>query len=261
MWVYRTGTMYDAPAMILYEYQKTRKTDHPREFLKNYSGTVVTDGYEVYHKLAREEEEIEIAGCWSHARRPFAELVKATGKTKAKGTLAYDALKQIGLIYKIDNELRESGLTPEELVKQRQLLVKPQVDAFFGWIKTHRGDIAPKSKTGKGFTYCLNQESYLRVFLENGRIPLDNNATENAIRGFCIGKKNWKLMDTVNGAKASAIIYSVAETAKANNLKPYEYFKYLLEEIPKHLDTKDKELSFMDDLLPWSGKLPDYCKT
>lgn len=201
MWVYRTGTMYDAPAIILYEYQKTRKTDHPREFLKEYSGTVVTDGYEVYHKLAREEQEIEIAGCWSHARRPFAELVKATGKDKSKGTLAYDALKQIGLIYKIDNELRQSGLAPDELIHRRQLLVKPQVDAFFEWVRKYRSEVAPKSKTGKGFTYCINQESYLRVFLKSGKIPLDNNATENAIRPFCIGKKNWKLIDTVNGAK------------------------------------------------------------
>jgi len=260
MWVARTGTMYDAPAMILYEYQKTRKTDHPREFLKGYSGTLVTDGYEVYHKLAREEQEIEVAGCWSHARRPFAELVKATGKDKAKGSLAYDALAQIGLIYKTDKTLRESGLKSDEFVKQRQLLVKPLVDAFFQWIRKHRSEVAPKSKTGKGFTYCLNQEPYLRVFLENDKLPLDNNATEQAIRPFCIGKKNWKLIDTVNGAKASAIIYSVAETAKANNLKPYEYFKYLLEEIPKHMDDKDNELVFMDSLLPWSKALPDHCR-
>ncbi len=136
--------------------------------------------------------------------------------------------------------------------------MKPQVDAFFEWIRAHKNNIAPKSKTGKGFTYCLNQESYLRVFLNNGKVPLDNNATEQAIRPFCIGKKNWKLIDTVNGAKASAIIYSVAETAKANKLKPYEYFKYLLEEIPKHMNDKDSKLTFMDDLLPWSKKLPEY---
>lgn len=111
MWVYRTGTMYGAPPMILYEYQKTRKTDHPRAFLSGYNGTVVTDGYEVYHKLAREEQDIEIAGCWSHARRPFAELVKATGKEGSKGTLAYDALSQISLIYKTDNDLRKSGIS------------------------------------------------------------------------------------------------------------------------------------------------------
>ena len=101
----------------------------------------------------------------------------------------------------------------------------------------------------------LNQEKYLRVFLTDGDVPMDNNASERAIRGFCVGKKNWQMIDTINGAKASAIIYSIAETAKANNLKPYEYFEYLLTEIPKHMDDTDR--SFLDSLLPWSEKLPE----
>ena len=101
----------------------------------------------------------------------------------------------------------------------------------------------------------MNQEKYLRVFLEDGEVPIDNNASERAIRGFCIGKKNWQMIDTINGAHSSAIIYSIAETAKANNLKPYDYFVYLLEEIPKHME--DTNRSFLDDLLPWSPNLPD----
>ena len=107
----------------------------------------------------------------------------------------------------------------------------------------------------KAYTYILNQEKYLRVFLEDGQVPIDNNASERAIRGFCIGKKNWQMIDTLNGAHSSAIIYSIAETEKTNNLKPYDYFVYLLEEIPKHLDDTDR--SFLDDLLPWSPNLPD----
>ena len=107
----------------------------------------------------------------------------------------------------------------------------------------------------KAYTYILNQEKYLRVFLEDGEVPIDNNASERAIRGFYIGKKNWQMIDTINGAHSSAIIYSIAETAKANNLKPYDYFVYLLEEIPKHMDDTDR--SFLDDLLPWSPNLPD----
>ena len=103
--------------------------------------------------------------------------------------------------------------------------------------------------------YILNQEKYLRVFLEDGEVPIDNNASERAIRGFCIGKKNWQMIDTINGAHSSAIIYSIAETAKANNLKPYDYFVYLLEEIPKHMEQKDR--TFLEDLLPWSKKLPE----
>ena len=93
------------------------------------------------------------------------------------------------------------------------------------------------------------------VQLEDGEVPIDNNASERAIRGFCIGKKNWQMIDSINGAKASAIIYSIAETAKANNLKPYDYFEHILNEIPKHMDDSDR--SFLEDLLPWSEKLPE----
>ena len=114
------------------------------------------------------------------------------------------------------------------------------------------------SETGKGFTYCLNQENYLKVFLENPAVPLDNNAAETAIRSFCVGKNNWHVIDTVHGAESSAIAYSLAESAKANNLKPYNYFMHLLEEIPKHMD--DTNLDFLEDLLPWSPALPEDCK-
>jgi len=256
MWVYRTGKMQTAAPIVLYEYQKTRNTSHPREFLKNYSGIVVTDGYQVYHSLEKELEGLRIAGCWSHARRRFANVVKALGKEKANGTLAYDALKQIAAIYKIEGLLTE--LSPEERQRQRQLTVKPLVEAFFAWVKQHQNEVLPKSETGQGFTYCLNQEKYLRVFLEDGNVPADNNAAEGSIRGFCIGKRNWHLIDTIDGAKASAIIYSIAETAKANNLKPYNYFELLLTEIPKHME--DTNLDFLDALLPWSEKLPVECK-
>lgn len=256
MWVYRTGKMYHDSPIILYDYQKTRKADHPREFLKGYKGIIVADGYEVYHKLEKEGSDIRIAGCWSHSRRRFANVVKALGKEASKDTMAYAALKQIAVIYKIDNGLLD--LKPEERVAQRQLLVKPQVEAFFAWIKEHRNEVPAQSETGKGFTYCLNQEKYLKTFLENGYVPLDNNACEASIRGFCIGKRNWHLIDTIEGAKASAIIYSIAETAKANNLKPYQYFKYLLEQIPKHMD--DKNTSFLEMLLPWSKDLPTECR-
>ena len=108
------------------------------------------------------------------------------------------------------------------------------------------------------FTYALNQERYLRVFLEDGDVPIDNNASERAIRGFCIGKKNWEMIDTINGATSSAIIYSIAETAKANNLKPYDYFEYLLIEIQKH--EEDTNTDFLKALLPWSETLPEHIR-
>ena len=126
------------------------------------------------------------------------------------------------------------------------------------YLKLHDAEVPSTGKLREAFTYALNQEKYLMVSLTDGDVPIDNNASERAIRGFCVGKKNWQMIDTINGAASSAIIYSIAETAKANNLKPYDYFEYLLTEIPKHADDRDR--SFLQDLLPWSDKLPDHIR-
>lgn len=162
-------------------------------------------------------------------------------------------MKQIQAVYREEGKL--SGLSSKERLVQRQLVVKPLVDAFFAYLKQKEPDVPKSGKIREAFTYALNQERYLRVFLEDGDVPIDNNASERAIRGFCIGKKNWEMIDTVNGATSSAIIYSIAETAKANGLKPFNYFEYLLTEIPKHAD--DKNTDFLTDLLPWSPTLPE----
>ena len=234
MWVYRSGrTCKDTP-IVLYDYQRTRNAGHPREFLKDFKGVWVTDGYQVYHTLEKEREDLIIAGCWAHARRRFDEAVKALPKSSQKSSLAYLALKQIQAIYREDSKL--DGLPSQERAGQRQLTVRPLVEAYFAWIRENAGRVPQKGKTSEGFSYSLNQEKYLKRFLEDGEVPMDNNAAEQSIRGFCIGKKNWVMIDTIAGAKSSAIIYSIAETAKANNLKPYEYFEYLLTEIPQHLD-------------------------
>ncbi len=257
MWVYRTGRFTDSPPAILYEYQKTRSSDHPEKFLESYKGTVVCDGYQSYHKVAdKRPDELIVAGCWTHARRKFANVCKALGKEKSIGSLAAVAVSQIASIYHTDNSLAE--LMPAERLKKRQELVRPMVDNFFAWIKSNRDQVPSQSETGKGFNYCINQEKYLRTFLENPLVPLDNNDAEIAIRGFCVGRNNWHVIDTIEGAKASAILYSIAETAKANELKPYDYFKHILEEIPKHMD--DKSLDFLDTLLPWSESLPENIK-
>lgn len=256
MWVYRTGKMYRDKQIVLYEYQPTRNAGHPREFLKAFTGVCVTDGYQVYHTIEKEREDLKVAGCWAHARRRFDEAVKALPKASQKSSLAYLALKQIQAIYREDNKL--SDMNPKDHLYHRQLTVKPLVDAYFAWVKQNLLKVPAKSKTANGFTYSINQEKYLRVFLEDGEVPLDNNAAEQTIRPFCVGKKNWVMIDTIAGAESSAIIYSIAETAKANNLKPYNYFEYLLEEIPKHMD--DHDTSFCKDLLPWSDKLPAECR-
>ena len=250
MWVYRSGHLYQKRQIVLYEYQQTRNASHPREFLKGYDGICVTDGYQVYHTLEKELEELTIAGCWVHCRRRFDEALKLIPKSYQKESNAFLLMKQIQAIYREEGKLKD--LSSDERLKQRQAVIKPLVDAFFAYLKTI--NVSKKDKFGDAVGYALNQEKYLRVFLTDGDVPIDNNASERAIRGFCIGKKNWQMIDTIHGAKSSAIIYSIVETAKANNLKPFDYVQHLLEEIPKHMN--DKDCSFLEDLLPWSEKLP-----
>ena len=174
-------------------------------------------------------------------------------KQAQKETVGYLVMKQIQAIYREEGKLKD--LSPEERLKQRQVVVKPLVDALFVYLKQKEPKIKAKGKIRDAFNYALNQEKYLKVFLTDGEVPMDNNASERAIRGFTIGRKNWQVIDTIRGANASAIIYSIAETAKANNLKPFEYFEHLLNVIPKHMDDHDR--SFLDDLLPWSPSLPE----
>lgn len=253
MWVYRSGCMYKDEQIILYDYQKTRNTSHPREFLKGYSGICVTDGYSVYHSLEKDREDLRIAGCWVHARRRFNDALELVEKGKRKNTTVFLVMKQIQAIYREEGKLND--LPSEERLKQRQVVVKPLVDALFAYLKEHEPNIQAKGKMREAVNYALNQEKHLRVFLEDGDVPIDNNASERAIRGFTIGRKNWQVIDTIRGADSSAVIYSIAETAKANNLKPYEYFEYLLTELSKYDNFNDT--SSFKDLLPWSPTIPE----
>ena len=261
MWVY-CSNKYDPRRIVIFDYHKTRHHSHPEEFLKDFNGILVTDGFEVYHLLERlRNGEIIVAGCWVHLNRKFKDALKGlgkSGKNTAAGSIAQEAVDKIGKIFHLDNKLDD--VSAEVRLKVRQEKIKPLVDEFFEWIKKHRSDVALKSLTGKAITYALNQEKYLRVFLDHGNVPMENNTAEVAIRPFCIGKKNWLMSDTIHGAEASAVIYSIVETAKANGLIPYEYMKYLLEEIPKHMDNNFRDTEFIDDLLPWSDKLPDKCR-
>lgn len=174
---------------------------------------------------------------------------------------AYQALSRISQIYKLEGALKD--LTPEQRLQERQKNIKPLVEEYSAWVKKQLEDtvVPPKSKTAEGLRYSVNQEKYLRVFLDDGNVPIDNSTSERAIRTFCIGKKNWMFHDSVRGAQASAVIYSLSETAKLNNLKPYYYFKHLLTELPNLCDEKGNiEPAKLDDLLPWSEALPDECR-
>ena len=258
MWVYHTYDQYGVPPIYIYEYQPTRNADVLREFLKGFEGILVTDGYQVYHKIANERpDELCVAGCWAHAKRRFAEIVKAVGAKTSNGSIAAEANRKITAIYHLDTMYKDAS--PEERLNYRQSVVKPLVDAYFAWLKSLNTSLMDKSgKLYKAVQYSLNQEEYLRVFLDKGIVPLDNNDAERSIKKFCVGKHSWHIIATTGGAKSSAILYSLAETAKANALKPYEYFKYLLESILDHLD--DAPATYIDNLMPWSDSIPEECK-
>ena len=259
MWLYRTGEYEPGNPVILYEYRKTRATEHPLAFLKDFKGNLVCDGYSAYHRLDElRGGEIRVANCWAHARRHFANALKAQKgltKEKAAASVAGQALERIAAIYAADNRLKE--LSAEKRTEERRRLLTKEVEAYFTWARAMMSEVLENSETYKGLQYSLNQEKYLKRFLEDGSIPLDNSASERSIRPFTVGRNNFKVIDTVDGAQDSAIVYSIVETAKANGLVPYEYFKHLLTEIPKHVDEKEKD--FLDDLLPWSDKLPKEC--
>ena len=260
MWIYRTGKSYTDTPVILYEYQRTRKSDHPEEFLKDFKGIMVCDGYSAYRKLDRKNPDIIFAGCWSHARRRFTEALKALPKTaqkNAKETVDYEAVSRIAAIYHLDNQME--GQPAKVRKMYRQANIRPLVEAFFAWAKEIQiKNQLSRGKTLDGINYCINQEASLKAFLEDGDIPMDNNATESALRSFCLHKHTWKLIDSLDGANASAIIYSITETAKANNLNPFRYLEYVLTVLKDHQD--DRDYGFIDDILPWSEKLPEICR-
>lgn len=256
MWVYCNEPIKDNYPIILFDWQPSRKADHPREFLKDFSGTVITDGYQVYHTIDDERQDLKVGGCWVHARRPFADFIKSVDEKQAKGTIAYEAYVKITQIMHEDNRLDDLPSSDRKI--QRQLVIKPLVDAYFAWVKEKYFQVTHNSKIGKALKYSINQEKYLRVFLDDGDLPMENNAAEQAIRPFTLGRKNFVIIESSKGAQASAVLYSLVETAKANDLNPYKYFELLLSELPQHMD--DTNLNFLDDLLPWSEGVKEKCK-
>ena len=264
MWVHRSGEFYKERPIVIYEYQKGRDHQKPLEFYRDYKGILVTDGLQQYHLVDKKLPDVTNANCWAHARRDFADAVKAMDKKEpsaVRNSVAYLALQKIAEFYNADTELKE--LSSKERLQKRQEIIRPMVEEFFAWAKeqTARCTVPPKSKTGQGLNYLVNQEPYLKVFLTDGDVPIDNSASERAIRTFCIGKKNWMFHNTANGASASAMVYSISESAKLNNLRPYYYFRYILTELPKLCDEQGIiNPAKLDYLMPWSSELPEECR-
>lgn len=168
---------------------------------------------------------------------------------------AEEGLHFCNQLFQIERDLKEC--TPEDRHHNRQERSRPVLEAFSAWLRIQKQKVLPKSALGKAIAYCLNQWDKLIVFLEDGRLELDNNRSERSIKPFVIGRKNWMFSNTPRGAKASAIVYSVIETAKENGLNPLLYLTYLFEQLP-NADTTNKES--LDQLLPWSQSLPLTCR-
>lgn len=173
------------------------------------------------------------------------------------GTVAAQAVNLSSKIFHLDH--RCDGCTIKQREKHRKLIVKSKVHAFFAWVKDTMPKVSAGSNTYKSLPYCINQEKFLRIFLSNGAVPMDNNIAERAIRPFTLGRKNWVNMDSIRGAQASAALYSLVETAKANNLRVYEYLEYILDGLSRHANDKDRE--FIKYLLPWSDAAQKKCRS
>ncbi len=250
MWLYRTGK-YDKP-IILYDYQPSRSGDNPKRFLEGFSGYLNVDGYAGYNKVP----DVILVSCLAHARRRFKKTLDVLPKnSKVMRTRANAGLNYCNQLYKIESKIRD--LSPEERYKKRLELSRPVLDDFLAWLNEMREKIIPKSLLGDAINYTLNQWDHLTNFLLDGRLEIDNNRAERNFKSYVVGRKGWLFSNTPKGAKTSAIIFSLVETAKENKLKPFNYLKYLLDQLPNIDINNEKEL---DKLLPWSDSIPDDCK-
>ncbi len=250
MWVRSAGP--PGARMILFDYDPSRKASVPRRLLAGYEGALMVDGYEGYSS-ACQRQNLTRLGCWAHARRKFVEAAKAQGKKK--NTRAAYAIKLIAKLYSIEKQIAQKRPEYERTdgfddyrYEQRQLRSKPIIEKLKAWLDQTRPLVAPKLKLGEALTYLHNQWSYLIGYLADGAYPIDNNPVENAIRPFAIGRKNWMFSTSVDGVKASANLYSLIETAKANGLEPYAYLKRVFTELPSVVDYDDVDLLLPENI-------------
>ena len=264
MWTHTTSELDPGNPIIVFRFELTRETEHLRQFYgkSGFAGNITSDAYCSYDLLEKEYEDIHGSGCFMHVRRRFyyaATLIQIKGK--APESLAdlpeIKGFKLIQEIYAEETPLKDC--TPEERLQGRQSKVKEKVDAFFDYIKTLDADDPSYSeKLRDAIQYSLNQEAKLRRFLDDPMIPIDNGFCERCIKPFATGRRNWLFSYTIEGAQAVAVLFTLVETAKANQAHPYYYLKYLLEVLPKQKISKDT--SFLDDLMPWSEAYRDYEK-
>lgn len=249
MWLYRTGNDGKAP-IILYDYQPSRSGDNAASYLKDFKGYVHSDGYFGYNKL----DGITRCGCWAHLRRKFVEAIPDKKAVDAPLTSAEIGRDFCNQLFKVEESLKD--LTPKERFCKRLELEKPILEAFWCWLESLT--VLKGSALGKAVTYAMNQRPFMENYLLDGRCAISNNAAGNAIRPFTVGRKNWLFADTPKGASASAAVYSIIETAKANGLNVFAYLQHLLLYMP---DTDWQNYpEELDDLMPWSSEVQEQCK-
>jgi transposase len=247
MWVRAAGP--PGRRIVLFDYDASRAGAVPLRLLDGYQGILVTDGYAAYDGAAQTLGLIH-AGCMAHARRKFDEAKKAQPSQTSQAQVALDFIAELSLI---ERPLWDQGhpVTPLHRVEVRQRLAAPIMDRFHAWLEALAPRVVPESRLGKAVYYTLGQWSKLGVFLIQGEVPMHNNRCENAIRPFVIGRKGWLFSDTVKGAVASANLYSLVETCKANGIEPHAYLSLLFARLP-HLNT----VADFEALLPWNAPMP-----
>lgn len=245
MWVQKGGP--PGKPVVRYHYAPSRGHEVPKSLLAGFSGFLQTDGYGAYGTALADRDDVVAVGCWAHARRKFDEAIKARGKKKAKKAgRAQEGLAFIQQLYAIERQARDQDLKAEDRHRLRQEQARPVIDRMRVWLDEALAGAPPKSATGDALRYLAGQWHRLVRYLADGRIEIDNNAAENAIRPFVVGRKNWLFANSTAGATASANLYSLVETAKANGHEPYAYLRHIFKELPAADSAEAYEA-----LLPW----------
>ena len=247
MWVRRGGPPQQP--VILFDYEPTRAGAVAWRLLEDFKGFLQSDGYSGYIAVGKRDGIVHL-GCLAHARRKFDEALKAQ-KQSGRGGLATEGLALIQRIYRIEKIARETKLSPEQRQKLRSDKARPIWDELRRWLDAKRGHAPPQTLVGQAMTFLDNQWPLLIRVLDDGRLEVDNNLCENAIRPFVMGRKAWLFSDTPAGAEASARLYSLIETAKACGLEPYAYLRRVFTELPKATT-----LAEIETLLPWNVAAP-----
>ncbi|MFR8266680.1 MAG: IS66 family transposase [Clostridia bacterium] len=257
MWLYRSREWDPESQIILYEYQANRRQEHPKDFLGDFKGYLQTDGYAGYNSVTKREKDPTISvGCGAHARRYFCDASKAIkkGSSNAPATNISKAIAYADRSFAIERDSDMAKKPPKERMRIRKEKTLPVLDEYFKCVRSFDPDHIIKGKFRDGIVYSQNQEEALRAFLLDGRFSCSNNAAERSIKPFVISRKNFLFCKTPSGAKATATVFSLIETAKANRLDPFKYLVYIFEKL-----SQDEDYD-LEQLMPWTESVAGTCK-